>query len=89
MPPPGLTLSPGGVLSGTPTTIGRFHFSVQAIDTVSGAKGCPQVYTIVIDPLVPPLPPPNIPLFSPWGMGLLALCIVAVAFAVLAKRGSA
>jgi hypothetical protein len=31
--PPGLTLSPGGVLSGTPTTAGMFTFTVQATDS--------------------------------------------------------
>jgi len=31
--PPGLTLSPGGVLSGTPTTAGTFTFTVQATDS--------------------------------------------------------
>jgi hypothetical protein len=31
--PPGLTLSPGGLLSGTPTTAGNFTFTIQVTDT--------------------------------------------------------
>lgn len=34
--PPGLTLSPAGVLSGTPTTAGPYRINVRAID----ATGC-------------------------------------------------
>jgi hypothetical protein len=34
--PPGLTLSSGGVLSGTPTTSGSFSFTVQVTDSTSG-----------------------------------------------------
>lgn len=36
--PPGLTLTPGGALSGTPTSSGSFAFTVTATDTV-GATG--------------------------------------------------
>lgn len=35
--PPGLTLSPGGMLSGTPTAAGSFSFSVTATDSSTGA----------------------------------------------------
>lgn len=34
-PPPGLTLSATGVLSGTPTTTGRFEFTVRATDAAN------------------------------------------------------
>ena len=47
--PPGLNLSAGGTISGTPTALGTFNFSV----TVSDASGCSgsQGYSItVIDP---------------------------------------
>jgi hypothetical protein len=46
--PPGLTLTTGGVLSGTPTATGSSTFTVQATD----ADGCLGVrtYTIVINP---------------------------------------
>ncbi|MFN7973831.1 MAG: Ig domain-containing protein [Acidobacteriota bacterium] len=46
--PAGLTLSPVGLLSGTPTTAGTFNFTVTATD----ATGCTgsQAYTLVINP---------------------------------------
>ncbi|MGI8782699.1 MAG: IPTL-CTERM sorting domain-containing protein [Acidobacteriota bacterium] len=47
--PPGLTLAPGGLLSGTPTTAGSFTFTVRATDS-AGCFGS-QIYTIVINPL--------------------------------------
>ena len=45
--PTGLTLSAGGVLSGTPTAAGTFNFTVTATDTV-GATGA-QAYTVIIN----------------------------------------
>ena len=46
--PPGLTLDPGGAITGIPTAAGSFTFTVRATD----ANGCPgsRVYTIVINP---------------------------------------
>ncbi|MFN7973827.1 MAG: putative Ig domain-containing protein [Acidobacteriota bacterium] len=44
--PPGLGLSSGGILSGTPTALGSFNFTVTATDT-DGCAGN-QAYTIVI-----------------------------------------
>ena len=44
--PTGLTLSPAGVLSGTPTAAGTFNFTVQATST-NGFSGT-QAYTIVV-----------------------------------------
>jgi hypothetical protein len=60
--PPGMTLSPGGVLSGTPTAIGSTTVSIQATDT----NGCPAVitYTITISPAACPvitITPPTLP----------------------------
>ncbi len=46
--PPGLALSGGGVISGTPTTAGSFTFTVRAADS-DGCFGS-QIYTIVINP---------------------------------------
>ncbi|HEV3081903.1 MAG TPA: putative Ig domain-containing protein, partial [Gemmataceae bacterium] len=48
--PTGLTLSPGGVLSGTPTTTGTFPFSVTATDSTSAMQD--QSYTVIINPAV-------------------------------------
>ncbi|KAF0193586.1 MAG: putative autotransporter protein putative Ig domain-containing protein, partial [bacterium] len=44
--PPGLTLDSAGVLSGTPTTLGTFNFTVTATDA-SGCTGM-QVYNLTI-----------------------------------------
>ncbi|NOT63382.1 MAG: hypothetical protein HOP19_24495 [Acidobacteria bacterium] len=48
---PGLTLSSGGVLSGTPTTIGNYYFYLQATD----ANGCTGTtsYVLTISPTCP------------------------------------
>ncbi len=59
--PPGLSLSLGGLISGTPTTAGAFNFTVLATDTngCTGAQGytvtvaCP---TITVLPATPTLP---------------------------------
>ena len=45
--PPGLNLSPDGVLSGIPTNIGTFNFSVMAMDT-NGCSGT-NSYSLVVD----------------------------------------
>ena len=81
--PPGLGVSLSGVLSGTPTTPGRFNFSVRAIDA-TGASGCPVVYTMIIGPFPLPLP---VPMLTPWAMLLLAMALAA-AGAVAIRRWS-
>jgi len=48
--PTGMTLSAGGLLSGTPTVANTFNFTITATDTV-GATGS-QAYTVVINPAV-------------------------------------
>ena len=52
--PPGVTLSAGGTISGTPTATGTFNFTA----TVSDASGCSgtQSYSITVAPALPPLP---------------------------------
>lgn len=52
--PPGLTLSSAGAISGTPTAMGTFNFTV----TVSDASGCSglQTYAITVLPDVPGAP---------------------------------
>src|SRR5262245_58624713 len=45
--PPGLPLSPAGVISGTPTAAGSFSFTVQALDNNTGCPGT-RSFTLVI-----------------------------------------
>jgi Putative Ig domain len=51
--PPGLTLSPGGVISGTPNSVGTFNFTV----IVSDASGCAgsRAYSLAIGAAAPSL----------------------------------
>lgn len=58
--PPGLTLSAGGTISGTPTATGTFNFTV----TVSDASGCSgsRPYSVTV---VCPANPINFPAFTP------------------------
>jgi hypothetical protein len=53
--PPGMTLSPGGVISGTPTAAGKYTFTVKADNTPSGPGPGPhsgsQNYTLIVDPV--------------------------------------
>jgi uncharacterized repeat protein (TIGR03803 family) len=46
--PTGLTLSSGGVLSGTPTSAGTFSFTVTATDSIGGKGG--QGFALLINP---------------------------------------
>jgi hypothetical protein len=60
--PPGLQLS-SGVISGTPTAVGTFGFTLQVTDSAGNAASSP-VITIVVIPNIPPLqlvPPPSLP----------------------------
>jgi uncharacterized repeat protein (TIGR01451 family)/fimbrial isopeptide formation D2 family protein len=52
--PPGLTLSPNGVLSGTPTQQGDFTFTVTATDSCGCSKS--QTYTLNVDCPIGKLP---------------------------------
>lgn len=51
--PPGLSLSAGGVLSGTPTQANTYPFTVTATDTSDGTITGTRDYTIVINPPAP------------------------------------
>ncbi|MBV7537867.1 putative Ig domain-containing protein [Duganella sp. sic0402] len=54
--PPGLSISSGGLLSGTPTTAGTWTLSLKATDSTGGAgpySGA-RSFSITIDPLPPP-----------------------------------
>ena len=60
VPVPGLTLTSAGLLSGTPTTVGIFNFTITAMD----ANGClgSLAYSISIAScLIPTLGPPTLP----------------------------
>ena len=46
--PPGLTLSSGGVLSGTPTTAGKYTFTVVATDAIGGSAS--HSYSMIVGP---------------------------------------
>jgi hypothetical protein len=50
--PSGLTLSAGGLLSGTPTTVGRFSFTVRATDT--GSLTADRVFALQVLPKLAP-----------------------------------
>ena len=62
--PTGISLTGGGLISGTPTTAGTFNFTVTATDTTTGCTGL-QAYTIVINaaacPPISLLPAPPVP----------------------------
>lgn len=45
--PPGLTLSSSGLLSGTPTSVGTYNFTITATDTNTADTGS-QLYTIIV-----------------------------------------
>jgi len=49
--PPGIGLSPGGLLSGTPTTIGTYVFTVRAADASNAANFALHQFTLVVTPL--------------------------------------
>jgi len=73
--PPGLTLAPGGALTGTPTTAGTYPFTVAATDAAScsGVRS----YSMTINGPCPPisLSPPTLPggiIGTPYGQPLSA-----------------
>src|SRR5690606_9032099 len=57
--PPGLSLSPGGTLSGTPTSDGSFGFTIVATDA-NGATG-EGAYTLEVDPPHIEITPASLP----------------------------
>jgi type VI secretion system secreted protein VgrG len=74
--PAGLTLAPGGVLSGTPTTAATSAFTIRGTD----ANGCfaERAYTMTITTAVPTLPQVFV--------GLLALVLMALGYLRLRHR---
>jgi len=85
--PPGLTLSAGGTLSGTPTTAGTSNFTITATDS----NACPgsRAYSIVIAAAgVPPGPGGGAaggPTLDSFGMAIL-LMLLAVAGVFVVNR---
>jgi hypothetical protein len=77
--PAGLTLTPGGLLSGTPTTLGLSTVTIQAAD----GTGCPGIitYTISVVAAVPTLPQAFVL--------LLGLGIIGVGYFRLRRQGRA
>jgi uncharacterized repeat protein (TIGR01451 family) len=57
-PPTGLSLSPGGVLSGTPTAPGTFNFTITASDLAGFGS---QQYSVTINPTPPISLSPTLP----------------------------
>ena len=49
--PPGLTISSGGVLSGTPTTVGSSTFTVRVADAATPTQVTLKPFTLVISPI--------------------------------------
>jgi large repetitive protein len=74
--PPGLTLTGGGLLSGTPTACGRYVFTITATD----ANGCIATIGCISVTCV------NVPAMSPWTLALLALVFCASGLAILGRR---
>jgi hypothetical protein len=68
--PAGVTLTPGGLLSGTPTTVGSTTVTIRASD----ANGCPGTvtYTIVIGPASCPVITISPPVIPPGQVGVPA-----------------
>ncbi len=78
--PPGLTLTPAGVLSGTPTAFGTFTFTVTSTDAL-GFTGT-RVYALIGVS-------GSIPANSPWGLALMALLLALLGGAALRRRRDA
>jgi hypothetical protein len=67
--PAGLSLSSGGLISGTPTTVQTSSFTVRAIDAAGNRTGNDQPLSITItnQPPPPPPPPPGGSVSLSWG----------------------
>ena len=56
--PPGLTLSDGGVISGTPSSFGTYTFDVRVSDSAASPQSAVKTLSIFVDPGIgPPLRP--------------------------------
>ena len=80
--PPGMSLSPTGLLSGTPTLDGDYTFTVEVRDSSPTPYSGAQTYTV----RVVNRPPLVIPTLSEWAMILLAALLGAGAVTTLNRR---
>ncbi|MGQ2989587.1 MAG: beta strand repeat-containing protein [Brevundimonas sp.] len=80
--PPGLTLSPSGVISGTPTQIGTYNFTVMATDSSpSGPYSATQTYSITVAEQIV-----IVPTLTEWAMMMLAALLAGAGALVLNRR---
>ncbi|MFL6374698.1 MAG: choice-of-anchor Q domain-containing protein [Pyrinomonadaceae bacterium] len=73
--PPGITLSSGGLLSGTPTTLGTYNFTVKAIDT-DGMAGAQRLTITVLGPTAAEVGMSG-RVITPFGNGLRGARVIA------------
>jgi hypothetical protein len=59
--PAGLSLSPAGVISGTPTAFGTFNFTVSLKDSATSPVTVTQAYTLTINPRPPAITTTTLP----------------------------
>jgi hypothetical protein len=78
--PAGLTLAPGGLLSGTPTTAGSSTVTIRAIDS---SNGCPGTITYTITTIA------GVPTMPQAFVLLLALGLMGVGYLRLRRRARA
>jgi hypothetical protein len=78
--PAGLTLAPGGLLSGTPTTAGTSTVTIRAIDS---SNGCPGTITYTITTIA------GVPTLPQAFLLLLALGLAAAGYVRLRRRARA
>lgn len=78
--PPGLTLTPTGVLSGTPTSPGTFTFTITSTDAL-GFTGTRSYSLVGVSA--------SIPANSPWGLALMALLLAMLGGFALRRRRDA
>jgi hypothetical protein len=89
--PPGLTLvatsGTTALISGTPTALGFFSFTIVATD----ANNCPgsRAYSLQLPAAAPPPPGSSVPTLSEWGAILMALLIIAACTFFLAGHSKA
>ncbi len=84
--PPGLALSGGGTLAGTPTLGGTYNFNVRADGGAAGLASGAFSVTILPDTTPIPTVATNVPTLSGWMLIVLALVCTALAWRRLSNR---